>query len=35
LPNYLAWMRMRQWFKDGLRPEHFIISGVGRQLINT
>ena len=35
LPNYLAWMRMRQWFKDDLRPEHFIISGVGKQLINT
>ena len=35
LPNYLAWMRMRQWFKNDLRPEHFIISGVGKQIINT
>ncbi len=35
LPNYLAWMRMRQWFKDELRPEHFIVSGIGKQLINT
>ena len=35
LPNYLAWMRMRQWFKDDLRPEHFIISGVGKQMFNT
>jgi len=35
LPNYLAWMRMRQWFKGDLRAEHFVISGVGKQLINT
>jgi transposase-like protein len=35
LPNYLAWMRLQQWFKDDLKPEHFIISGVGKQLINT
>lgn len=35
LPNGLAWMRMRQWFKDDLRPGHFIISGVGKQIIYT
>lgn len=35
LPNYLAWMRLQQWFKGDLKPEHFIISGVGKQLINT
>lgn len=35
LPNYLAWMRLQQWFKGDLRPEHFIISGIGKQLINT
>lgn len=32
--NYLAWMRMREWFKEGVEPEHFIISVLGRQLIN-
>ncbi len=35
LPNYLAWMRMRQWFKGDLRAEHFVISGVGKTTINT
>jgi transposase-like protein len=35
LPNYLAWMRLQQWFKGDLKPEHFIISGIGKQLINT
>lgn len=35
LPNYLAWMRLREWFKDGLKPEHFVASALGRQLINT
>ncbi len=35
LANYLAWMRIREWFKDDLRPEHFIASGLGKQLINT
>lgn len=35
LPNYLAWMRMWEWFKDGIKPDHFIISGLGHQLINT
>lgn len=35
LDNYLAWMRMWEWFKEGVKPEHFIVSGLGRQLINT
>jgi transposase-like protein len=35
MPNYLAWMRMWEWFRDGIKPEHFIISGLGHQLINT
>ncbi len=35
LPNYLAWMRMWEWFKDGIKSDHFIISGLGHQLINT
>ena len=35
LPNYLAWMRMSEWYKGDLRTEYFVISGPGRQLINT
>ena len=35
LPNYLSWMRLWEWFKDGVKPEHFIVSGLGRQIINT
>ena len=35
LPNYLAWMRVWEWFKDGVKPEHFILSGLGLQQINT
>lgn len=35
LPNYLAWMRIREWFKTELQPEHFVVSGLGKQLINT
>lgn len=35
LPNYLAWMRVREWFKSALLPEHFVISGLGKQIINT
>ena len=35
LPNYLAWMRMQEWFKDEIKPEHFIVTGLGRQIINT
>jgi hypothetical protein len=34
LPNYLAWMRLWEWFKEGIKPEHFVVSGLGRQLIN-
>ncbi len=35
LPNYLAWMRVAEWYRGDLKPEHFVISGLGRQLINT
>ncbi|MDO8414723.1 MAG: IS1595 family transposase [Agitococcus sp.] len=35
LPHYLAWMRVQEWFKNELRPEHFVISGLGKQIINT
>lgn len=35
LPNYLAWMRMREWFKAEIAPEHFIVTGLGHQIINT
>jgi hypothetical protein len=35
LPNYLAWMRVSEWYRGDLKPEHFVISGLGRQLINT
>ena len=34
LPNYLAWMRLGEWFKEGIKPEHFVVSGLGKQLIN-
>jgi hypothetical protein len=34
LDNYLAWLRMWEWFKDGVKPEHFIVSGLGQQIIN-
>jgi transposase-like protein len=35
MPNYLAWMRLGEWFKDqGAKPEHFVLSGLGQQLIN-
>lgn len=35
MPNYLAWMRTWEWFKDqGVKPEHFVLSGLGQQLIN-
>ncbi len=23
-----------EWFKDGIKPEHFVVSGLRRQLIN-
>lgn len=35
MPNYLAWMRVTEWYKSDLKPEYFVISGLGRQLINT
>lgn len=35
LPNYLAWQRLLTWFKDGVTPDEFIASSLGRQLINT
>lgn len=35
LPHYLAWMRVSEWFKSSAKPEHFVISGLGKQLINT
>lgn len=34
LDNYLAWMRMWEWFKEGVKPAHFIVSGLGQQIIN-
>ncbi len=34
LPNYLAWMRLWEWFKEGIKPEHFVVSGLRKQLIN-
>lgn len=33
-PNYLAWVRLWDWFKEGIKTEHFIIFGLGKQLIN-
>jgi len=27
-------MRMWEWLKEGVKPEHFIMSGLGRQLFN-
>lgn len=23
-----------EWFKEGVKPEHFVVSGLGKQLIN-
>ena len=34
LPSYLARMLTWEWFKDGIKPEHFVVSGLGKQLIN-
>jgi len=28
-------MRLWEWFKEGVKPEHFVVSGLGKQLINT
>jgi hypothetical protein len=35
MPNYLAWQRLRMWFKDGISPLEFIASALGRQFTNT
>ncbi len=35
MPNYLAWTRLDEWYKGDLKPEYFVISALGRQLINT
>jgi hypothetical protein len=35
LPNYVAWQRLLSWFKQGVTPNEFIASALGRQLINT
>jgi len=34
LPNYLAWRRVLEWFKDDVLPEHFVKSALGTQVIN-
>lgn len=34
LPNDLASMRLWEWFREGVKPEHFVVSGLGKQLIN-
>lgn len=34
LPNYLAWMRIRSWNKEGLSPAEIIASAMGKQIIN-
>ncbi len=35
MPNYLAWMRMKEWFDGAPSPENFIFSALGKQVINT
>lgn len=35
LPNYVAWQRLLAWFNQGVTPEQFIASSLGRQIINT
>ena len=35
VPNDLAWMGMQEWFKDEIKPEHFVVTGLCRQIINT
>lgn len=35
LPRYLAWMRMREWFKEDATAEDYIMSALGKQIINT
>lgn len=34
LPNYLAWRRVLEWFREDIQPNHFIASALGRQVIN-
>lgn len=34
LPRYLAWHRMLAWKGEGLLPERFIVSAMGRRVIN-
>jgi transposase-like protein len=34
LPNYLAWMRLMTWNRDGVNPEEIVASALGRQIIN-
>lgn len=33
-PKYLAWKRVLEWFKTGIKPEHFIASALAHQVIN-
>lgn len=35
LPSYLAWTRNWEGFKDRIKPEYFVVSGLGKQLITT
>jgi hypothetical protein len=28
-PNYLAWMRLWAWSKEGVKSQHFVVSGLG------
>lgn len=35
LDNYIAWLRMRQGLKEGVKPGRFVVSGLGRQFMNT
>lgn len=34
LPNYLAWMRLMSWNKDGVDSDEIVASALGRQVIN-
>jgi hypothetical protein len=34
LPNYLAWRRVLEWFKEDVLPEHFVKSALGTQVID-
>ena len=35
LPKYLAWMRTFAWYQDKPKPEIYLISALGKQMINT